>query len=472
VEGYRRIKEALYYCSRKGSKSTDCAVILNTIIFTEPDWRMQIYGCASAERQSQKVFNIMKAQIKANPALEEQVRIYKQPASIQRLFDESTYLPLPDNADVEHGANVRACLCDEIHTYKSAALPVVMRTGMIAQKEPLMLYATTADFLRPSFCNDQLDYAKKILNGTVRNPRYLPMVYEPDPEKLKQNPLYWQQEECWRECNPMYGIVIPPEAMREECDKAIADPSYENEFKRLLCNIQTEVNESMIEASRWALNDGDYPPGHFIGRTPVAVSLDCSSTSDSTSLNLLFEAEDEGYENLWYHWMPRASAEEAERKYSKPYSVWDREGWIILTDGDQIHYDRIRDEILAICAQFGITELNVDPLFQAIQLCQQLEEAGLKIQYFKCNMVNMTAPTKEMLRFTNMGQFKHGNNGFMREQAVNAILVRRQEMQMPDKAKSKGKIDGIVSSIMSMATAMTKKKKPESIYETRGLALI
>lgn len=468
VEGYRRIKEALYYCSRKGSKSTDCAVILNTIIFTEPDHRMQIYGCASAERQSQKVFNIMKAQVGANEEMARRVRVYKQPASIQRLVDESTYLPLPDNADVEHGANVRACLCDEIHTYKSAALPIVMRTGMIAQKEPLMLYATTADYLRPSFCNDRLDYGKKVRDGVVRNPRFLPMIYEPSEERLREDPDYWQKEECWREANPMFGIVIPPEAMREECDLAIADPSYQNEFKRLLCNIRTEVSESMIEAERWALNDGVFPPGHFAGRTPLAVFLDCSSTSDATSLNLLFEHPVEGYEAVWYHWMPRAKADHYERTYSKPYSVWEREGWITLTEGDQIHYDRIRDEIVAICTQYGIRELSIDPLFQAIQLAQQLEEAGIKIEYFKCNMTNMTAPTGEALRFINSGLMKHGNNAFMREQAGNAVLSRRKELMMPDKAKSTGKIDGIVALIGNMATALLKRKPKGSVYETRG----
>jgi phage terminase large subunit-like protein len=123
---------------------------------------------------------------------------------------------------------------------------------------------------------------------------------------------------------------------------------------------------------------------------------------------------------------------------------------------------------MALCSVYGVKAIAVDPLFQSVQLCQQLQDEGLDVEYFKCNMVNLTAPTGETLRFINSGALRHGNNGFMRDQSANAVLSRRQEMCMPDKAKSAGKIDGIVTLIMSMATALLKRKPKGSVYETRG----
>lgn len=469
VTGLRRINEIWYYVPRKNSKSTDLAVFMAAEFMTCKGWRKQYYSCASGEKQAAIVYGMFKAMCKMNTEMGKRVRVYLQPKSIVRLADESIYRPLPENAEVEHGKNVYWVLCDETHTYSSGDLVVAMRTGQAAQPERLLMHATTADYMRESFCNQQYDYACKVRDGVIVNPNYLPVIYEISQETLNADPDAWKKPEHWAKCNPLYGLNVDIGFLKVECQRAIDDPSYENEFKRLHCNIRTETSERMIASERWALNDGVFPPGHFKGRKPVAASLDCSATSDATSLNILYEHPVSGYESVWFHWMPRQSAMEYERKYSKPFSVWEKQGWVTLTDGDQIHYDRIRDEILTICSEHGVTEINVDPLFQAIQLCQQLEEAGLAIQYFKCNMVNLTAATAEFLRFVNSGEFLHGNNAFMREQSANAVLSRRQELMMPDKAKSAGKIDGIIAACMSMATALLNRKPKGSVYETRGL---
>jgi len=469
VTKLRRINEIWYYVPRKNSKSTDLAVFMCCEFMTCKGWRRQYYSCASGEKQSAIVYGMIKAMCKMNPAIGERVRVYLQPKSIVRLADESIYRPLPENAEVEHGKNVYWVLCDETHTYKSGDLVVAMRTGQAAQPERLLMHATTADYMRESFCNQQYDYACKVRDGVIKNPNYLPVIYEISQETLNEYPDAWKDPQYWAQCNPLYGLNVDIGFLRAECQRAIDDPSYENEFKRLHCNIRTETSERMIASERWSMNDGAFPIGHFKGREPIAASLDCGSTSDSTSFNILFGAADgDGYEAVWFHWMPRVKAQEYERKYAKPFSVWEREGWVTLTDGDQIHYDRIKDDIMMLCAQYGVKSLNVDPLFQSVQLCQQLQDEGLEVIYWKCNMVNMTAPTGEVLRFINSGMLKHGDNGFMREQSANAVLSRRQEMCMPDKAKSAGKIDGIVTLIMSMATALLKRKPKASVYETRG----
>lgn len=466
VTGHRRINEIWNYIPRKNSKSTDLAVFMGTEFFTCPLWRQQYYSVASGEKQANIIYKYLASVIKLNKEMQKRVRVYKTPKSIERLKDASIYQPLPANAEVEHGRNVYWVLCDETHTYPSGDLVIAMRTGMAAQPERLLMHATTADYMRQSFCNDQYDYACKVRDGVIRNPNYLPVIFEISSATLQSEPDAWKKEEHWKACNPLYGLNVDPGFLRAECQRAIDEPGYENEFKRLHCNIRTETSERMISTEQWNRNDGDFTPGYFTGKRPVAASLDCSSTSDATSLNITYDRPGGGFDAVWYHWMPREKATEYERKYAKPYSVWEREGWINLTDGDQIHYDRIRDEIVQICSERGITSINVDPLFQSIQLCQQLEEAGLEIVYFKCNMTNMTAPTGEFLRFIGSGQYRHGNNAFMRDQSANVVLSRRGEMMMPDKAKSAGKIDGIVSAIMSMATALQRKANNESAYNS------
>lgn len=467
--GRRRINEIWDYIPRKNSKSTDLAVFMGCEFFTSPLWRQQYYSIASGEKQANIIYKYLASVVRLNPEMQKRVRVYKTPKSIERLKDGTIYMPLPSNAEVEHGKNVYWVLCDETHTYSSGDLVIAMRTGQAAQPERLLMHATTADYMRESFCNDQYTYACKVRDGVIDNPHYLPIIYEISTATLNSNPDAWKQEEHWKACNPLYGLNVDPQFLRMECQRAIDEPGYENEFKRLHCNIRTETSERMISSEKWSLNDGLFPPDHFEGRTPVAASLDCSSTSDATSFNLTYDREGGGFDSVWYHWMPAKKAAEYERKYGKPFSVWERGGWITLTDGDEIHYDRIRDEIVEICSQRGVTSIQVDPLFQSIQLCQQLGEAGIEIIHFKCNMTNLTAATGEFLRFVGLGQYRHGDNPFMREQSANAVLARRGELMMPDKAKSEGKIDGIISAIMSMAAALQREPETVSSYNEAGL---
>lgn len=465
----RRYREALFFVPRKNSKSTFAATIINAVMFMDGEARMQNYSLGANLDQANIIKRIANAQVSANPELLKRVKVYKSTHAYELLADGSIYRSLTADAGTKHGLNTHFCVADEIHAYPNSELIDVIKTSMGARQQPLMLYTTTSDYQRESVCNKVYDYACKVRDGVLCDAGFLPVIFEITQEDVNEYPECWKDPVYWAKANPMLGKSVSLEFLHRECQRAIDDPSYENTFKRLYLNIRTETSERMISSDRWALNDGEFPDNHFVGRTPVAASLDCGSTSDSTSFNILYEAAGgDGYESIWFHWMPIDKANEYERKYAKPFSVWEREGWVTLTDGDIIHYDRIRDDIMLLCAQYGVKSLNVDPLFQSIQLCQQLQDEGLEVIYWKCNMVNMTAPTGEVLRFINSGMLKHGDNGFMREQSANAVLSRRQEMCMPDKAKSAGKIDGIVTLIMSMATALLKRKPKASVYETRG----
>lgn len=465
----RRYREALFFVPRKNSKSTFAASLLNAVMFMDGEARMQNYSLGANLDQANIIKRIANAQVLANPELLKRVKIYKSTHAFELLADGSIYRSLTADAGTKHGLNTHFCVADEIHAYPNSELIDVIKTSMGARQQPLMLYTTTSDYQRESVCNKVYDYACKVRDGVLCDAGFLPVIFEISQEEFNEYPDCWKDPVYWAKANPMLGKSVSLEFLHRECQRAMDDPSYENTFKRLYLNIRTETSERMIASDRWSLNDGAFPTGHFTGRVPLAASLDCGSTSDSTSFNILYEAQGgEGYESIWFHWMPRDKANEYERKYAKPFSVWEREGWVTLTDGDIIHYDRIRDEILGLCGMYGVKTIAVDPLFQSVQLCQQLQDEGLEVEYWKCNMVNMTAPTGEALRFINSGALRHGDNGFMREQSANAVLSRRQEMCMPDKAKSAGKIDGIVTLIMSMATALLKRKPKASVYETRG----
>lgn len=465
--GYRRYRECMYFVPRKNSKSTLIACIINAVMFCDAEIGMQCYSIGANLDQAKVVRKIANSQVHANEELINRVKIYKSSASYELLADGSIYRALTADAGTKHGLNAHLVAADEIHAYPNSELIDVLKTSMGSRTEPLMIYTTTSDFERESACNSLHSYASKVRDGEILDPTFLPVIYEISAQEVVDNPECWKDEDVWARANPMLGKSVAIEFLRKECLRAQEDASYENVFKRLYLNIRTETSERMISSERWMINDGFV---NFAGREVVGAGLDIGSTSDMTSLCLLFAKDcDDGYDAKWFHWIPRVAAMEYERKQRLPFTAWEKAGAVEILPGDQIDYGMVRARLNEIQKQYHIKDLAVDPLFQGVQLCQNLEEDKWKITYFKCNYTNMTGPTAELLRFINGGQFGHGDNPIMRWQAGNAVLILNSTgCQRPSKASSEGKIDGIVTAVMALAMAL-QNKPAGSVYLTRGL---
>ena len=81
----------------------------------------------------------------------------------------------------------------------------------------------------------------------------------------------------------------------------------------------------------------------------------------------------------------------------------------------------------------------------------------------------MSAPTKELLRLVLDHKLAHGGNPVLRWMADNAAARQDAAGNLKlDKAKSSGRIDGLVAAIMGLDRA-TRHESAGSVYESRGL---
>ena len=71
--------------------------------------------------------------------------------------------------------------------------------------------------------------------------------------------------------------------------------------------------------------------------------LDLSSTGDITALVLMFPPrdEDEKYILLPFFWVPEETIPQRVKAASVPYDIWERQGYLLSTEGNVIHYDFI-----------------------------------------------------------------------------------------------------------------------------------
>ena len=153
---------------------------------------------------------------------------------------------------------------------------------------------------------------------------------------------------------------------------------------------------------------------------------------------------------LPYFWIPREGMRRRIERDRVPYDRWVADGLVEATDGDVIDYDVIRARINALGERFHIREIAVDR-WNATQISTQLTADGFTMVGFGQGMASMSGPMKELGRRLIARELAHGGNAVLRWMAANVSATQDAAGNVkPDKAKSSGRIDGIVAAIMAI----------------------
>ncbi|MCK4784003.1 MAG: terminase large subunit [Desulfobacteraceae bacterium] len=469
----RRFREALVYVPRKNGKTPLAATIVNAVFFLETEEVAQQNHCAAGERdQAGLLFRHILGMIKRCEEMDEQVTDYKATKTILRNdeADPSYIKVLSKESETKHGGNPHITVVDELHVQTDRRLVDALSTAMASKNraQPLMLYLTTADLDRPSICNEKYDYAKAILDGTIEDNTFLPVIYEATDKDD------WISELTWARVNPNLGVSVSLEFMRTECKKARKIPAYENTFKRLHLNMRTEQEDRWIQIELWDENDAMFDPENLNGEICYA-SIDMSSKWDVTASGRLFPPTEDCpfYRYLCRMYIPADTADDREVKEKVPIRNWVDKGHLILTPGRVVNSLRVLEDLEKDAQVYDIRKVAIDR-WQADTMMQMLIENGFDERLFNtCGQgyASLSAPTKALMEILLGNKLAHNANPVLRWMAGNvAVDMDPAENIKPVKNKHRTRwkrIDGIVALIMCLREALMAEAG--SCYEERGI---
>lgn len=484
----RRYRECLIYVPRKNGKTPMVSAIGLYVFFCDNEPGAQCYIAAGEREQAGMLFRQARGMIEQEPLLMQRCKIYGgnasagQSKSIVKESDSSFLRVISADAETKHGGTTHLAMVDELHVQPNRDLVDVLRTSMSSQnrKQPLLVYLTTADFSRESICNEIHDRAKKVRDGVLDDPAFLPVIYEGSRDDD------WKDPAVWARVNPNLGVSKSLEYMERECKIAEQNPAELNKFLRLDLNVKTEQDCRVIPMDQWDVCGQGADPREWRQRMFAEMAgrqcfggLDLGAVSDLTSLVLIFGDENQGYDLLPFFWGPEENAEKRQKRDGFPYLGWAQAGFLTLTDGNETWYPGIRREISELGQRYGIRKVAADRLFQGAQLCQELIGDGFDLVAFGQSYPSLAAPTRRFLELVAAGKLRHGNNPVLKWMAGNA--ASEQEHPGNDaplkfsKKKSKEKIDGIIAATMAIGVAMGSASESNvSVYERedRGFVTI
>ncbi len=339
----RRFKEAFIYVPRKNGKTMMIAALAFGLAILERKSGSKIYIVAASLKQAQQSFEDIIYTLKYQRLIQNfRVRNNNAEHSIQYEFinesgepDGSIYIEaLAANPDSQDSFNCNIAIADEIHAFKKAAQYNRFKEAMKAYTNKLMIGITTAGDNMNSFCYRRLEYAVKVVNGTVKDDTLFAFVSRADQDENGEvdytNPIQHQK------ANPNYGVTIRPEEIMNEALQAQNDPQQRKDFLSRSLNIYTTAMKAYFNIEEFRASDKKYDWNlKELSKLPIEWygGADLSKLHDLTAAALFGHHKESNTDIVITHaFFPVVNAAKKADEDGVPLFGWADDGWLTMSN--------------------------------------------------------------------------------------------------------------------------------------------
>ena len=348
----RRYKEAFIFVPRKSGKSLFVAALALALGFLERRSGSTIYITAASLKQSAEAFNKIIYTMRVRGILDEfRVRDNNAEHSIMKQFVDSSGTPMgslyieamaanPDRQD-SFGCNI--CIADEIHAYKKAAQYNRFKEAMKAYTNKLMIGITTAGDNVNTFCYGRLQYAEKVLDGTVKDDSLFCFVSK--AQKDENGDVDYLDPKQHELANPSYGVTIRPDDIMQEALQAQNDPQQRKDFLSRSLNIYTTAQKAYFNLEEFQNSDAQYEMTlEELAKLPIKWygGADLSKLHDLTAAALFGHYKKENLDIIITHgFFPVTAAAQKAEEDQIPLFGWRDDGWLTMTNSPTVDTDEV-----------------------------------------------------------------------------------------------------------------------------------
>lgn len=344
----------------------------------------QVYSLASSYGQARVVFETAKRFVAANDALSSRLDVVDR--EIRHPRSRSVWR-IVSGKGPGAGCKPSLILGDEVHQWAGPGAYQDLRDRMFKRSQPLLINATNAGESRVSFCWQLREKAVAAQEGRG-DPTLYPVIWKADDDAATDDP------KAWRKANPLLGITISEEKVRQIVQEATKDPAEEANIRRLYLTIWPKaIAGRWLDLEQWDLCEvaGDVPPPD----APQYDGLDLAQSDDLCARLKLWPTPEQLYVAAHFY-LPRSTAERYQQQHGIPYDEWAKAGHITLLDEPTIGaaarrriaedvlkdkarikavcYDRYKaDQTVAILEAAGVTCVPVAQGYSVSPGCFELE---------------------------------------------------------------------------------------------------
>ena len=388
--GKRQFREVFLVIGRKNGKTKMASAI------GDYEWRKGGYGskvfCIAPKLdQADLVYNDIWQMVTLDPEYQEmKLMLDERDEHNKRIYDDSemprhrqsdlaipgtnsTVKKIAFSAKKSDGFNPSFCICDEVASWegdKGLKQYEVMKSGMGARPEGLLLSCTTSGYINDSIYDELMKRSTRFLLGDSKERKLLPFLY------LIDDLDKWNDINELRKSNPNLGNSVPVDYMLEEIAVAENSLSKKSEFITKYCNIKQNSSLAWLDskdiekATGEPLSLEDFRGCYCVG------GFDLSRTTDLTAACVVIEKNDKLHVFSKF-FLPTERIAELQKIDGVPYEIYIQRGLLKPSGENIIDYNDVFNWFRMLIEKYEVYPLKVGyDKYSASYLVQQMDSFG------------------------------------------------------------------------------------------------
>ena len=440
----RRYETAILEIARKNFKTFTIATIFVLLFLLEPKFS-KFYSVAPDGALSREVKTAIEEILKSSPLVYQnkgmpRFKILRD--YIEFIPNENRYIPLNYSNSRMDGKLPNVFLADEVGALPNSYAIEAMRSGQLNILNKLGCIISTKYPTANNPFEDEVNYAKRILDGTQNDETVFSLLYEPE------NTDNWSFDDTiLKHANPV-ALEIPEiwDDLLKKRARAISIESARENFLTKHCNIiyQGAGTESFIDIKdlqRCRVNKIDWA-----GRE-VYVGVDLSMSNDNTAVAICAEEDGKILADV-VCFIPEGRIDEKNKFEKLDYRRFVAGSKCIACGNKTIDYGVVEDFVFSIEEKYGVTVRAIGfDRYNAMSSAQKWNQKYNTVE-IRQHSDTLHPPTKLLSEKITDGEFEYEKNTLLEINFENARCTYDTNMnRYVTKKKSQGKVDMVVALI-------------------------
>ena len=472
ANGLRQWREVLLVIGRKNGKSLLASAIADYTWRVDGGYGARVFCLAPKLEQADLVYQNIWQMVTLDPEYKAMVEAEQERDMHNKRVNDMSGMPKRRQGDFfipatnssvkkiafsskkSDGFNPSLCICDEIAAWegdKGLRQYEVMKSGMGARPEGLLLSLTTSGYVNDSIYDEMIKRGTRFLMGDSKERRLLPVLYMVDDAEK------WNDINELRKANPNLGVSVSVDYMLEEIAVAEQSLSKRAEFLTKYANVKQNASVAWFNTPDVEKNfTDDGKTLEDFARCYCVCGLDLSQTTDLTAGVCVVEKA-KRLHVFAHFWMPSQKIDEATARDGVPYMAYIKRGFLSPSGENFVDYHDCYQWFVDLVEKYRLYPLKVGyDRYSAQYLVQDMQAYGFQMDDVYQGE-NLTPVINEVDGLMRDGAFDFGDNDLLKIHILNAALKMNTDTNRKRlvKISQTQRIDGMAA----LLDAMTVRQK-------------
>lgn len=343
----RKYKEAFIMVARKNGKTSFIAALTFAVAIVQRRSGSTCYIVANALKQTLQAFNFILFSLRYRGVIDDfTVHDNNMDHSISYTFTDKQgrtdgslqIVAMASNPDSQDSFNCNFAIADEVAAYKKAAQYNRFKEAMKSYRNKLMIGITTAGDNANSFGYRRMEYAIKVVNGTVKDDSLFVMIARADQDENGE--VDYTDPVQHKKANLSYGVTVSPDDLMQDALQAQNDPQQRKDFLSRSLNIYTTAVRAYFDIEEFRRSDNKYKWSlDDLAKLPIRWygGADLSRMYDLTAAALVGQYN--GVTIVITHaFFPVTQAARKAEEDNIPLFGWKEDGWLTMCNSATVNY--------------------------------------------------------------------------------------------------------------------------------------